>query len=278
MILVTGSNGQLANCLKDIYTDQEAIFIKEEDFDITNLEQMKAKLLEIKPNAIINTAAYTAVDLCEEEKDLAEKVNSTGAENLAILSKELGIDLIHISTDYVFDGNKNTPYKEEDKTIPISQYGTTKLDGEIKILNNTDRAIIIRTSWLYSEHNKNFVKNIIGHMKTKDQLGIVYDQVGSPTYARDLAQAIKEIIPKASGNYGLYHFANQGVTSWYDLTKCIQEELKIDCDINPIETHEYPLPAKRPHYSVLNTSKIKNTFNLHIPYWKESLKLCLQKL
>jgi dTDP-4-dehydrorhamnose reductase len=278
MILVTGGNGQLANCLKDLYSTGEAVFVSKKELDITNLEQIESYIINNKPTVIINTAAFTAVDLCESEKDSAYAVNTIGPKNLAILSKKYDFNLVHISTDYVFDGEGNTPYKESYEVNPQSEYGRSKFEGEKEVLNHSDRAIIIRTSWLYSEYNKNFVKNILTHMKNKDELGIVYDQVGSPTYAADLAKVIKDIIPKLENNFGIYHYANLGVTSWYDLTMEIQNIKKVDCRINPIETYEYPLPAKRPHYSVFNTNKIRKTFNITIPHWKESLKLCLQNL
>lgn len=278
MILITGANGQLGQCLKTLFQDA-ATYVDIDTCDITDLESLEKTLSRVRPKIVINCAAFTHVDKCEAEQELSQKVNAQGPENLAKLSAKYDFSLIHISTDYVFDGSKNTPYKEDDATTPNSVYGKGKLAGEKAIIKNTERHIIIRTSWLYSEFANNFVKNIKSLMESRESLGIVYDQVGSPTYAMDLAAGIKHIIDSDNINkYGVYHFGNQGVASWYDLTKEIQKYFSVNCDIKPIETFEYPLPAKRPHYSVFNTRKFQETFNYKIPYWKESLEICLQKL
>jgi dTDP-4-dehydrorhamnose reductase len=278
MIIVTGGKGQLGQCLNKVLGNN-AIYVDVDDCDITNLNSLKSFLEKNRPNIVINCAAYTQVDNCEQDVELSMKINEKGPENLAQLSRELNFSLLHISTDYVFDGNKNTPYNEEDKTTPTSIYGKGKLAGENAIINNSDNYIIIRTSWLYSEFSNNFVKNIKNLMTEREELGIVFDQVGCPTYAIDLANAISEIVKSDfKANSGIYHYGNLGVASWYDLTKEVQEYFNIKCDIRPIESLEYPTPAKRPAYSVLNTKKIRTTFNIQIPYWKESLKSCLQNL
>ena len=275
MILVTGANGQLATCLKE--TMKGAVFLTKENFDITSRSSIENGIKLLTPKYIINCAAYTQVDRCEDETEQAEQANTLAPKYLAMSCKSHNIKLIHISTDYVFDGKKNTPYSELDVTSPTSVYGQSKKDGEENIINNCLDYIIIRTSWLYSEFGVNFVSNIIKLMNTRKELGIVYDQIGSPTYAPDLASAIQQItqhhfVP------GIYHYANQGVTSWFDFTKEIQSIIGVHCDISPIESHEYPTKAIRPKYSVFNTNKIQETFNIKIPYWKESLQLCLKNL
>jgi dTDP-4-dehydrorhamnose reductase len=277
MILVTGGNGQLAQCIKTFLPD--AKYVDVEDCDITNLEQLQVFFSKEKPSIVINCAAFTHVDKCEEDIELSIKVNKDGAKNLALNCKNTNAKLLHISTDYVFNGIQNIPYKETDKTEPTSIYGKGKLEGEQEVINSGCNYIIIRTSWLYSEFGNNFVKNIKRLMSERDKLGIVFDQVGSPTYAIDLANAISEIIKDSSNfNDEVYHYSNTGIASWFDLTKEVQSFYGIKCDIGPIESHEYPTPAKRPHYSVFNTNKIRTTYNITIPYWKESLKKCLEKL
>jgi len=276
MILVTGGQGQLAQCIKDRLSG--AILADKNECDITDFSSLKEFIQRHSPEIVINCAAYTAVDKAEEEPEKAFLINETGAENLAILSESEGFDLIHISTDYVFDGKQNIPYKETDTCNPESIYGESKLRGEEAIIKNCSRYLIIRTSWLYSEYGSNFVKNIKKLMSNREALGIVYDQVGSPTYAGDLAQVIIEISGSdLKDKYGVYHYSNAGISSWYDLTKEIQSSFQNKCNIQPIETYEYPTPAKRPHYSVFNTKKIASTFNINIPYWKESLEKCLLK-
>ena len=277
MILVTGGNGQLANCLKSFIKD--AVYLSSNEFNITNEAQITKYFKKNMPQIVINCAAFTHVDKCESSKDLSFKVNSDGAGNLAAACYHFNSKLIHISTDYVFDGHKNTPYNEDDLTDPTSIYGKSKLSGEMKIKKSQCNHIIIRTSWLYSEFNSNFIKNILNLMKERHDLGIVYDQIGSPTYGMDLAFTISQILEGSKNiNNETYHFANLGVASWYDLAKEIQDFFQINCSLKPIESFEYPTPAKRPSYSVLNTNKIRTTYNLEIPYWKESLKKCLKKL
>ena len=280
MILVTGGKGQLGQCLNSLNSSQPIQFLGSKDLDITDIEQVNTIVTELKPTYIINCAAYTQVDKAETEVELANLINIRGAKNLAISAKENNVTLIHISTDYVFNGNSPTPYKESDSCNPLGVYGNSKHQGELEITKNCDKNLIIRTSWLYSEFANNFVKSILSHMRNKDQLGIVFDQVGSPTYAKELAKFILYAIENnlVKNNYGVYHFANTGVASWYDLTKEIQSIKDIPCDISPIESKEYPTPAKRPAYSVFNTQKLRTHFNYQIPYWKESLQSCLQNL
>lgn len=280
MILVTGGTGQLGQCLKSLKSDKSILFYGSNELDITHFERLRSVVSKVKPKYIINCAAYTQVDKAESEPERTFSINTEGAKNLALIAKEYNIDLIHISTDYVFNGENTTPYKETETCNPIGTYGKSKYEGEIEITNICETSIIIRTSWLYSEFANNFVKSILNHMKNKEKLGVVYDQVGSPTYAKDLARFILHIIDKnlLKNNYGIYHFCNTGITSWFDLTKEIQNIKKINCEISPIESIEYPTPAKRPSYSVLSTKKISRNFNYTIPYWKTSLLSCLQNL
>lgn len=280
-ILVTGSNGQLGSELKELSCDNknEFVFTDVEELDITDIEASRSFLKNSGFNYIINCAAYTAVDRAENDTELAYKVNVLAAKNLAILSKELNISLVHISTDFVFDGTKSTPYVETDHVNPLSVYGKTKLEGEKEIIKNTDRAVIIRTSWLYSFYGNNFVKTMIRLGKEKEQLNVIFDQTGTPTYAKDLASVILKIIEKdpVTGTE-IYHYSNEGVASWYDFAKSIMDNAELNCIVKPIETKNYPTPAKRPHYSVLNKSKIKEQFSVDIPHWQDSLKNCMKLL
>jgi len=283
-ILVTGVNGQLGNEIKVLSKNYlyHFFFTDKDKLDITKKEDIEKFVKKNDIDLIINCAAYTAVDKAEEEKELADLVNHQAVKYLANLSKKNNIVLIHISTDYVFDGKNYKPYKENDKTNPKGIYGLTKLKGEEAFINSGARGIIIRTSWVYSTFGHNFVKTML-RLKDRKELGIVFDQVGTPTYARDLAKVILEIIDKNFNklkNYKaeIFHFSNEGVCSWYDFAKAIFELKKIDIKVNPIETKDYPTPAKRPYYSVLNKSKIKKEFNIEIPYWKESLKKCLKDI
>ena len=283
-ILVTGANGQLGSEIKVVSKDYlyNFFFTDKDELDITKKEDIEKFIDKNEINLIINCAAYTAVDKAEEEKELADLINHKAVKYLAEISKEKNIPLIHISTDYVFDGKNYRPYIEDDKTNPQSVYGLTKLKGEESFKNSGARGIIIRTSWVYSSFGGNFVKTML-RLKDRDELNIVFDQVGTPTYARDLAKAILKIVNKyyeKLNNFKaeIFHFSNEGVCSWYDFAKAIFEIKNIDIKINPIETKDYPTPAKRPHYSVLNKNKIKKEFNIEIPYWKESLKNCLKEI
>jgi len=279
-ILVTGSKGQLGSeieALSSLYP-YTFIFTDREILDISNEEVIKNFLEVNNITTIINCAAYTAVDKAESKIALADKINHLAVDYLAKISKENNIQLIHISTDYVFDGTNYKPYLETDTTNPQGVYGQTKLDGE-KALQaiNPKNSIIIRTSWVYSSFGANFVKTMLRLGKEKESLGVIFDQVGTPTYAKDLAKTILDILPKIeSEEIEIYNYSNKGVLSWYDFAKEIMSLAQLNCEINPIETKAYPTPAKRPHYSLLNKAKIKDEFNITIPYWKDSLDECLK--
>ena len=282
-ILVTGCNGQLGSEIKalaDQYKQYDFIFTDIGELDITDKSQLEKMINNQGINCVINCAAYTAVDKAEDEMELARLINKTAVLNLAEVTSQYKALLVHISTDYVFDGKSYKPYTETDNTNPKCFYGKSKLEGEIEVVFNAAKAIIIRTSWLYSSFGNNFVKTIIKKGKEKGVLNVVYDQVGSPTYAKDLAQVLLQIIPQYSSanRTEIYNFSNEGVISWYDFAKAIIEIKKIKCDVNPIETKSYPTPAARPFYSVLNKAKIKKDFNIQIPYWKDSLIECLTKI
>lgn len=281
-ILVTGSSGQVGSEIKELSKEYNYnfFFTSSKDLNITNFTKVKEFIDTNSIDIIINCAAYTAVDKAEDQKELADAINHQAVKNLAEISKEKNIKLIHISTDYVFDGKNYKPYVESDATNPNSVYGSTKLAGEkaLREINPKD-SIIIRTSWVYSSYGANFVKTMLRLGKERDSLGVIYDQVGSPTYAKDLAKTILEVLPKINNKaIEIYNYSNEGVLSWYDFAKEIMKMAKIECKINPIETKEYPTPASRPHYSLLNKSKIKNDFNITIPFWKDSLDSCLKAL
>jgi dTDP-4-dehydrorhamnose reductase len=285
-ILVTGANGQLGNellGLSVLYADYRFSFIGRNELDLSNSEAIQTWFLDKSFDVIINCAAYTAVDKAESEQVLARDINTAAVATLAHIAKEKNSSLIHLSTDYVFDGKNFKPYLETDPTDPQGVYGQTKLDGERAMLQiNPANSIIIRTSWVYSSFGNNFVKTMLRLGKEREELGVIYDQVGTPTSARDLAQAILSIIQHAHlstlTSTEIYHFSNEGVCSWYDFAKAIFQHSEITCNVKPIETKDYPTPAKRPHYSLLNKAKIKKTFDITIPYWKDSLQDCLDVL
>lgn len=291
-ILVTGANGQLGNEMrivakgsKDhyIFTDViEAEGQKTTILDITNINAIRKLVADNDVKVIVNCAAYTNVDIAETDQELCELLNAKAPENLAIVMKEVNGLLVHISTDYVFGGDPyNTPCKEDQKGTPTGVYGLTKLHGEQNIQNTGVNHIILRTAWLYSEFGKNFVKTMLNLTSTKPQLKVVFDQVGTPTYAYDLAKAIFDIIEnrKYEGNTGIYHFSNEGVCSWYDFTKMIAEIAgNTACDIQPCHSDEFPSPVKRPAFSVLDKTKVKETFGLIIPYWTDSLRKCMSNM
>lgn len=291
-ILVTGANGQLGNemrivtrnsCDTYIFTDVvEVDGLQTSLLDITSLDAVQTIVREHDVKCIINCAAYTNVDKAETDEELCRLLNATAVNNLAIAMKNVDGLLIHISTDYVFGGDPyNTPCKEAQKGTPTGVYGHTKLEGENNILASGCQHIIIRTAWLYSEFGKNFVKTMLSLTANKPQLKVVFDQVGTPTYAYDLALAIYEIVNerKYVGNDGIYHFSNEGVCSWYDFTKMIAEYAgHTECDIQPCHSDEFPSPVKRPSYSVLDKTKIKQTFGVKVPYWTESLKVCMRNI
>jgi dTDP-4-dehydrorhamnose reductase len=255
-ILITGANGLLGHELSSILKDHTLILLSHSQLDISDSESVNKQIDSSSPDIIINSAAYTQVDACETNYDLAFKSNSIGPKNLAIKCKQLEIPLIHISTDYVFEGNekKNSPLIENDKLGPKTVYGKTKLEGEKLVQENCEKYFILRTAWLYGE-GKNFVKTMLSLSKKNKELKVVNDQIGSPTYAKDLAKAIKEIIEKKSDKYGIYHVTNKGEVSWYEFAKKIFEIKNIEIKVNPCTSEEFPRPAPRPHYSVLSNQK-----------------------
>lgn len=282
-ILVTGANGQLGSEIHFIstsYPQHEFTFVDRNTFDLGNLCKMEDYFDKNTFDVIINCAAYTAVDKAQSDEELANTINHRAVSLLAKIAKKKNISLIHISTDYVFDGKNHRPYIETDPTSPQGIYGQTKCDGEKSIIDVApSNTIIIRTSWVYSSFGANFVKTMLRLGRERDSLGVIFDQVGTPTYARDLSKAILDIIPKIDNEQPeIYHYSNEGAASWYDFAKAIFELSGVPCQVNPITTDQYPTPAQRPHYSLLNKAKIKNDFNLSIPYWRDSLKECLNTL
>ncbi len=283
-ILVTGANGQLGSEIRELSVNQadfDFIFTDVEELDILNLQDIKNFAEQNIIASIINCAAYTAVDKAEEDQTSAYNINVSGVENLKNVAKMLQIPFIHISTDYVFDGKNYKPYVETDATNPQSVYGRTKLEGEQKALEYT-KTVIVRTAWLYSSYGNNFVKTILRIATENSQIKVVFDQVGSPTYARDLASAVlqinKEVLLEDNTNFGIYHYSNEGVCSWYDFSKQIIDYKGITCDVVPVLSEEFKRPAPRPYYSVLDKSKIKKNFKISIPHWTDSLKQCLDLL
>jgi dTDP-4-dehydrorhamnose reductase len=285
-VLVTGENGQLGQSLKQLCTNYPHFtfdFVGRYELDLSNTKSIEAYFANNQYDAIINCAAYTAVDKAESEPELANQINHLAVKQLAEIAKQQNITLIHISTDYVFDGKNHKPYVESDTVNSQSVYGETKLKGEQAFLEVNPTGCIIRTSWVYSEYGNNFVKTMQRLGKERDALGVIFDQIGSPTYAGDLAKAILTMVEshrvkQLEKENKVFHFSNEGVCSWYDFAKSIFEISKIQCDVSPIETKDYPTPATRPHYSLLNKAKIKQTFELSIPYWKDSLQTCIKRL
>jgi dTDP-4-dehydrorhamnose reductase len=280
-IVVLGASGQLGSCLKKVAAERDITditFPSEEASNILSPEQLDKLLAEEQPLFVINCAAYTAVDKAEDEQDICRKVNRDGAEYIATACKKHGVTLIHVSTDFVFKGNIPQLLSETDPAYPDNIYGLTKLEGEVAIAEILPAHFTIRTSWLYSEFGNNFVKTMLRLGKERNQLGVIVDQVGSPTYGIDLAGAILDIIESGSQDYGIYHYSNEGVTSWFDFAKAIFELSGTDVIVNPVKTSEYVTKAVRPAYSVMDKTKIKNTFKLAIPYWRNSLSLCLERL
>lgn len=283
-ILVTGGNGQLGSCIQSIseqYPSFRFLFTDVDTLDICREEEVKEFVKENRVKYIINCAAYTAVDKAEDEEELSMRINRDAVSNLAEAAEEAGAKVIHVSTDYVFDGTAHIPYTETDPTCPVSVYGYTKLAGENILQAVCTQSVIVRTSWLYSEYGNNFLKTMLRLGKEKDTLNVIFDQVGTPTYAGDLAVALIQIILEAEkGNFhaGIYHFSNEGVCSWYDFAVRIMCVGGLSCKVSPIETKEYPTRATRPHYSVLNKTKIKLDYGVSIPHWEESLQTCYGKL
>jgi len=285
-ILVTGCNGQLGKTFKELAKyekNMEFVFVSREDFDLSDLDSIEKYFSKIEVDVIINCAAYTNVDSAESEAVLADKINHLAVRKMAEICKEKNIFILHVSTDYVFGGTNCVPYAETDIAGPINIYGKTKLIGEKALQEINPKGMIIRTSWVYSEFGNNFVKSMLMLSKKRDTLNVIYDQIGAPTYAKDLAGSIINIV-KAQGvletdiRSNIYHYSNSGVSSWYDFAKAIFEYSKQSCNVEPIESSEYTVIAKRPQYSLLNSKKIKRIFGVELPYWRESLKVCLNKI
>ncbi len=280
-ILITGANGQLGNEMRTLsaeYIAHTYFFTDVDELDITDEKAVRQFMDDNTINIVVNCAAYTAVDAAEDNRELADKLNNIAAGFLAAAAQAKGAAIIHISTDYVFDGTNHTPYTEEEPTCPPSAYGFTKLAGENNVLKQCEKSAVIRTAWLYSSYGNNFVKTMLRLGRERDSLGVVFDQVGTPTYANDLARAIFSIIEHGIVP-GVYHFSNEGVCSWYDFTKAIHRIAGItDCKVSPLHTTDYPAKAPRPQYSVLDKTKIKQTYGIEIPHWEESLVTCLKQL
>jgi dTDP-4-dehydrorhamnose reductase len=280
-ILVTGSNGQLGNELKELassYPQFQFLFFDREQLSINDKAAIERTFKEHQPAYLINCAAYTAVDKAELEKELANTINGIAVGILASACKQYETKFIHISTDYVFNGKASTPLKETDAVDPANAYGASKLLGEQRAFQNNSETIIIRTSWVYSSYGKNFVKTMVRLMSEKESIGVVNDQYGSPTYAADLAEAIMQIISSRKWQGGIYNFSNEGIISWFDFANEIKRLINSICVIHPLATEQFPTPAKRPKYSVLDKTKIKETFPVQLKNWKESLQNCIDKL
>lgn len=280
-ILVTGANGQLGNEMQVLAREnlQHTYFFTDvQELDICDEQAVYAYVSEHKINIIVNCAAYTAVDKAEDNVELCDKLNNIAPGYLARAAQANGAAMIQVSTDYVFDGTAHIPYTEEEPTCPASVYGSTKLAGEQNVMDHCEKAMVIRTAWLYSIYGNNFVKTMIRLGQERDSLGVIFDQIGTPTYANDLAQTIFAAINKGVVR-GIYHFSDEGVCSWYDFTIAIHRLAGIaSCKVKPLHTADYPAKAPRPHYSVLDKTKIKDTFGIEIPHWEESLKRCINQL
>ncbi len=281
-ILVTGCLGQLGNELQALAEDYEDscrfYFTDKDDLDITDRQAVHDFVEQNAISIIINCAAYTAVDRAESEPELCDLLNNIAPGYLAEAVDSVGGAMIQVSTDYVFDGTAHCPYREDDTTNPQTVYGRTKLAGEEAVIRSCAGSMVIRTAWLYSTYGNNFVKTMLRLGKEREELGVIFDQVGTPTYARDLARAILTAVEKGIVP-GVYHYSNEGVCSWYDFTRAIHRAAGIDsCTVRPLHTEEYPTPAKRPHYSVLDKSKIKDTYDISIPWWEDALKECLKEM
>lgn len=281
-ILVTGCNGQLGNEIQKIspkYEEECQFFFTDiHELDITDRKAVYSYIEQNHISIVINCAAFTAVDKAEGDPELCDLLNHVAPGYLAEAAASVGGTMIQVSTDYVFDGTSCIPYKEEDPTNPRTVYGKTKLAGEESVIRSCPGSMVIRTAWLYSTYGNNFVKTMIRLGKEREQLGVVFDQIGTPTYAHDLAEAIMTVVEKGIVP-GVYHFTNEGVCSWYDFTKTIHQLKDInDCIVSPIHTEDYPTPAQRPHYSVLDKSKFKNTYNFNIRWWVDALKECIKEL
>lgn len=280
-ILITGANGQLGNEMRVVSAEQEQLtyhFTDVAELDICDIEAIERYVVDHAIDCIVNCAAYTNVNKAEEDTELCDKLNHLAPANLARVAAKHQIGLVHVSTDYVFNGEHYVPYKEDEPTCPNSVYGATKLAGEQAILSIHPEAVVIRTAWLYSTFGNNFVKTMLRLGSEREELGVVFDQIGTPTYARDLARTIQHIMVKGIVS-GIYHYSNEGVCSWYDFTKMIFALGGITtCQLKPLHTDEYPTPAARPHYSVLDKTKIKQTYGIDVPYWVDSLRECISSV
>ena len=280
-VLVTGAHGQLGselNFVSSLLESHSFTFVSRQDLDISDESAVRNLFAAHKFDVLINAAAYTAVDKAETDSDNAYKINLDAVGLLATVCKQHGCKFIHISTDFVFEGNQAHPLKEDDAVNPTGVYGASKLAGEELALQNNSDSLIIRTSWVYSSFGNNFVKTILRLCKERESLNVVFDQVGTPTYARDLAQAIIDIIQQPDWKPGIYHYSNEGVASWYDFAVAICDIAGLKTKLGPIESYQYPTPAVRPKYSVLNKKKFKDTFGIQIPYWRDSLVACMDSL
>ena len=281
-ILVTGSAGQLGNELHNVLEQNKpgiTLYTDIHDLDLTDAAAVRKYIVDNEISHIVNCAAFTAVDKAEQEPAICAKVNTDAVKNIAEVAADYGVKVIQISTDYVFDGTAHQPYRESDKVNPISTYGTTKRKGEMVLLSMSPDAVIIRTAWLYSPYGNNFVKTMLRLGAERSELGVVCDQIGTPTYARDLAEAIYAILTARQWVPGIYHFSDEGACSWYDFTKAIHRIAGITgCNVKPIMTDDYPTAAARPPYSVLDKTRIKKTYGITIPHWEESLQNCIKQI
>ena len=280
-ILITGANGQLGNEIRVAsgqFPQFRFFFTDVTELDICNREAVQAYMAENHMDGIVNCAAYTAVDKAEDDAETCYRINRDAVKNLAEAAREYKLDIIHVSTDYVFDGKSYLPYTEVMPVYPSSVYGKSKLEGERILMEICPEAVIVRTSWLYSSFGNNFVKTMLRLGQERDKLNVIFDQVGTPTYAADLAVALLSILAAGKPAAGIYHYSNEGVCSWYDFTRSIHRLAGISCDLVPIESKEYPVRTPRPHFSVLNKAKIKQTYGIEIPHWEDSLEKCIRLL
>jgi len=280
-ILITGSHGQLGNEMQQAAARFPAfrfIYTDVEDLDICDKAALDAFVKANAVNVIVNCAAYTAVDKAEDDVELCYKINAEAVRNIGEVAHQNGLKVVHVSTDYVFDGTNYVPYSEDQAVSPNTVYGKSKLAGEQALMETCEQAVILRTAWLYSSFGNNFVKTMIKLGTERDSLNVIFDQIGTPTYAADLGDTILKILSHETFTPGMYHFSDEGVCSWYDFTKTIHRIAGITCDVRPIETKDYPARTPRPHYSVLNKAKIKATYGITIPHWEESLERCMKIL
>jgi dTDP-4-dehydrorhamnose reductase len=280
-ILITGSHGQLGNEMQQTakrFPQFNYLYTDIEELDICDKAALVAFVKANAVNVFVNCAAYTAVDKAEDDVELCYKINADAVRNIGEIAAENNLKVVHVSTDYVFDGTNHIPYTEDQPVCPATVYGKSKLAGEQALLKTCKQAVILRTAWLYSSFGNNFVKTMMKLGTERDSLNVIFDQIGTPTYAADLADAIMRIISSKNFVPGIYHFSDEGVCSWYDFTKSIHRLAGITCDVHPIETKDYPARTPRPHYSVLNKAKIKSTYSIVIPHWEESLERCIKIL